>query len=41
MPCLIKLSRDWLQGVHPDLVQVVERTIQITLENSMIASFSR
>jgi hypothetical protein len=38
---LSKLSRDRLQGVHPDLVRVVERTIQITLEDSMIASFSR
>ena len=30
--CLSKLSRDRLQGVHPDLVSVVERAIQITTQ---------
>jgi peptidoglycan L-alanyl-D-glutamate endopeptidase CwlK len=30
---LSKLSRDRLQGVHPDLVRVVERSIQITTED--------
>ena len=28
--CLSKLSRDRPHGVHPDLVRVVERAIQIT-----------
>jgi peptidoglycan LD-endopeptidase CwlK len=30
---LSKLSRDRLQGVHPDLVRVVERAIQITTQD--------
>jgi peptidoglycan LD-endopeptidase CwlK len=30
---LTKLSRDRLQGVHPDLVRAVERAIQITTQN--------
>ena len=32
--CLSKLSRDRLQGVHPDLVRVVERAIQRRLTTS-------
>jgi peptidoglycan LD-endopeptidase CwlK len=32
-PSLSKLSRDRLQGVHPDLVRVVERAIQITTQD--------
>jgi hypothetical protein len=31
--CLSKLSRDRPHGVHPDLVRVVERAIQITTQN--------
>src|SRR5918995_7391971 len=31
--CLSKLSSDRLQGVHPDLVRVVERAIQITTQD--------
>ena len=31
--CLSKLSRDRLLGVHPDLVRVVERAIQITTQD--------
>ena len=31
--CLSKLSGDRLQGVHPDVVRVVERAIQITTKN--------
>jgi hypothetical protein len=33
---LSKLSRDRLQAVHPDLVRVVERAIQITTQNFRI-----
>jgi peptidoglycan L-alanyl-D-glutamate endopeptidase CwlK len=31
--CLSKLSRDRPHGVHPDLVRVVERAIQITTQH--------
>ena len=31
--CLSKLSRDRLQGVHSDLVRVVERAIQIATQD--------
>ena len=31
--CLSKLSRDRPHGVHPDLVRVVERAIQITTQD--------
>jgi hypothetical protein len=31
--CLSKLSRDRPHGVHPDLVRVVERAIQIPTQD--------
>jgi hypothetical protein len=31
--CLSKLARDRLQGLHPDLVRVVERAIQFTIQD--------
>jgi hypothetical protein len=37
---LSKLSRDRLQGVHPDLVRVVERAIRITQDFRVQVVFS-